>query len=141
MWREEAATVACRNLGNDKSPHAQIEILLKALLLAHRSNRRDRAAPSARRLAAGVGSRTALSRTAAGRMGQARLAEQTRTAAAQRERLLGRALFAARTMGGRDDSRPAFWRADAAKAQRVHCDCRAHAGARHRREYGHFQRS
>src|SRR5262245_52279338 len=50
---------------------------LKTSSLADRIDRRDRAAPFARRLAAGVGSGIALPRTAAGRMGQARLAKQT----------------------------------------------------------------
>src|SRR5262245_52734083 len=139
MWREEAATVACRNLGNDKSPHAQIEILLKALLLAHRSNRRDRAAPPTRRLAAGVGSRTALSRTAAGRMGPARLAEQTRTAEAQPGRVLGRAVVAARKMGGRDVSRLAIRHTNTAEESRLHFRGRADFGLGHRREHCDLQ--
>src|SRR4029453_18371841 len=75
----------------------------------------------------------------AGRMGPARLAEQTLNAAAQRERLLGRALFAARTMGGRDDSRPALRRADAVEESGLHSRGRALAGAGSRSERGSFQ--
>src|SRR5262245_61051174 len=81
---------------------------LSLLALADQVDRRNRTAPPARRLAAGVGSGIALSRTAAGRMGQARLAEQIRIAAAEPGRVLGCALLAARKMGGRDVSRLAL---------------------------------
>src|SRR5262249_51573252 len=112
---------------------------LKTSSLADRIDWRDRAASFARRLAAGVGSGAAIPRAAAGRMGQTRLAKQNRTAAAQPGCILGRALFATPTMGGRDDSRFALWREDAAKTTRVYIGRHSHAGARDRREHCDFQ--
>src|SRR5215510_11047394 len=66
-----------------------------------------------RRLAAGMGSRVALSRIVAGRVGASHLANQTRFTAAQPGRVLGCAVVATQTMGGRDVSRFALWSADA----------------------------
>src|SRR5262249_61230808 len=42
-------------------------------------------------------------------------------------------------MGGRNDSGLAFWRANAANAQRLHGRGGDDARARHRREHGHLQ--
>src|SRR5262245_42211792 len=67
-------------------------------------------------------------------MGQARLAEQIRIAEAERERGLGRALFAARSMGGRDVSGYSLWRTNDATAQRLHIGRRALSGFGHWRE-------
>src|SRR5262245_33051757 len=97
------------------------------------------AAPFARRLAAGMGSRVALARGAVGRVGQAQLENQTRSAAAQPGRVLGCAAVTTEKTGGRDVSRLAFWRADDAQAQNPH-DCgRAIALLGHRREHGILQ--
>src|SRR5262245_456970 len=74
-------------------------------------------------------------------MGSARLAYQARSVAAQYERVLGRALATTEKIGGRDVSRLALWRADAAQTQRVHDGRRAFTGAGHRRKYGVIQRS
>src|SRR5262245_16181299 len=74
------------------------------LALADPRYRRDRAAPPTRRLAAGVGGRVALSRKAVGRMGQTRLAQQTRFALAQPGRVCGCALAATEKTGGRNVS-------------------------------------
>src|SRR5215475_4036505 len=98
--------------------------------------RDDCPAPLARRLAAGVGGRTALSRTAVGSVGPARLAGQSRNTAGQHGRGLGRAVVAARTMGGRNDPRLALWRTNVAEKSWLHADRRPHAGAWHRREHG-----
>src|SRR5262245_18512008 len=73
-------------------------------------------------------------------MGSAPLAQQARSAAAQRERILGRALATTKKIGGRDVSRLAIWRTDAAQEQGIHDGRRAFTGAGHRREYGVIQR-
>src|SRR5262245_8912699 len=99
---------------------------LSFLALADPLRRPDRAAPLARRLAAGVGSRVALPRGAAQRVGQTQLANQTGFVMAQHECILGCALFAATKIGGRYVSRLALWRADASEASRFHLDCRFH---------------
>src|SRR5207253_1564086 len=65
------------------------------LAAADRLDRRAGAAPLARRLAARVGSRIALPRSFAGRMGQIEPASQTRSRPAQLGRVLGRAGIAA----------------------------------------------
>src|SRR5215813_13145342 len=98
------------------------------------------AAALARRLEAGVGGRVALARGAVGRLGQARLAKQTRSAATQPGRVLGCAAFTTKKIGGRNVSRPAFWFANAAEESRLHGYCCFHAGAGNRREYGDLQR-
>src|SRR5688572_31366132 len=41
-------------------------------------------------------------------------------------------------MGGRDDSRFALWRTNAAQEQRLHCCRYPVVGARHRREHGYL---
>src|SRR5215475_11989855 len=111
------------------------------LALADSRNRRDRTAPLARRLAAGVGSGVAPSRRVIGRMGSARLIAQARSAAAQYERILGRALATTEKIGGRNVSRSADWFTNVAQEQRLH-GCRSViARARHRGEYRHFQRN
>src|SRR5215831_4189342 len=69
------------------------------LALADSYDRRDRAAPLARRLAAGVGGRVATSRRVIGPMGSARLAQQARSVAAQYERVLGRAVATTKKIG------------------------------------------
>src|SRR5262245_30501033 len=107
--------------------------------LADRRHWFDRAAPFASRLAAGVGSGIALPRADAVPVGPARLAEQTRTASAQPGRVLGRAVVAAATMGGRNDSGLALWRTNVSEKSRRHGDCRLHAGVGHRREHGDIQ--
>src|SRR5215475_8781381 len=109
------------------------------LALADRARRRDRPAPFARQLATGVGGRVVAPRRDAGRVGSARLAQQARSATAQRERILGRALAATKKIGGRDVSRFALWRANAAQEQRLYCRGDGRPGARHWREYGDFQ--
>src|SRR5262249_36620087 len=85
--------------------------LAETLSLADPRHRRDRAAAITLRLAAGVGSRVALPRNAAGRMGQAGLAQQTRSTVAQPGRVYGRPVVATKKNGGRNVSRPAFRRA------------------------------
>src|SRR5215470_3337601 len=85
------------------------------LALADRARRRDRAAPVARRLATGVGSRVELPRNAARSVGSTQLARQTRFALAQRGRIRGCVVVTTQKMGGRDVSRPAFWRANTTK--------------------------
>src|SRR5215510_15496580 len=90
------------------------------LALADPRCRRDRSAPFARRLAAGVGSGVAPSRRVIGRMGSAQLARQARSAAAQYERILGRALATTEKIGGRNVSRSAVWFTNVAQKQRLH---------------------
>src|SRR5262247_635421 len=51
------------------------------------------------------------------------------------------ALATTEKIGGRDVSRLALWRADAAQTQRVHDGRRAFTGAGRRRKYGVIQRS
>src|SRR5262245_51550181 len=70
------------------------------LALAGRFDRRDRAAPIARRLAAGVGGGVAIPRNATDRMGQPQFENQTRSAAAQRRRVLGCAALTTEKIGG-----------------------------------------
>src|SRR5215475_1344133 len=100
--------------------------------LADRACRRDRAAPLARRLAAGVGSGITIPRATAGRMGPSRLAEQARTVAAQRERVLGCAGVATTKTGGRNVSRYTFRFANAAEKSRRRLRRRADAQPGHR---------
>src|SRR5262249_45338591 len=78
--------------------------------LADPRHRRDRAAPVTRRLAAGVGGRVALPRRVAGRVGQARLAKQTRSAARECRPGLGCPAVTARKIGGGNVSTPAVRR-------------------------------
>src|SRR5262245_26501982 len=111
------------------------------LALADPRNRRDRSAPLARRLAAGVGSGVAPSRRVIGRMGSAQLARQARSAVAQYERVLGRSVATTEKIGGRNVSRLTFWRADVAQEQRLHRCRSVVACARYRGEYRHFQRN
>src|SRR5215471_11964458 len=110
------------------------------LAMADLCNWRDRAAKTPRRLAAGVGSGIAIPRTAVGRMGPARLAEQAWTAASQPGRVLGCALVAAATMGGRDVSRLALRFANVAEEPRLYFRSRADSQPGHRREHGDLQR-
>src|SRR5215470_3730021 len=72
-------------------------------------------------------------------MGSARLAYQARSVAAQYERILGRAVATTEKIGGRNVSRLALWRADAAQEQGIHDGRRAFTGAWHRRKYGVIQ--
>src|SRR5262249_43805303 len=109
------------------------------LALADRIDWCDRAAPVARRLAAGVGGRVATPRSTVGRMGSARLAEQTGLALGLDERLLGSALATTAKMGGRNVSRLALWRAHAAEESWLYFDRRAHTCARHRGQRRHVQ--
>src|SRR5262245_45285871 len=44
-------------------------------------------------------------------------------------------------IGGRNVSRPAFWRAYVVEEPRLHAGCCADIGARHRREHGDLQRN
>src|SRR5262245_64599311 len=81
-----------------------------------------------------MGSGIGLPRGAASALGQVELGRQTRTAAARPGRILGCAVAATTETGGRDVSRLAVWRADAANTARLHFDCCRHAGARHWRE-------
>src|SRR4030095_3472429 len=106
------------------------------LALADQIHRPDGAAPLARRLAAGVGSRVALSRIVAGRVGATHMATQTRFTAAQPGRVLGCAVVTTQTMGGRDVSRFALWRADASEKSWLHRRGRVDARAGHWRERG-----
>ena len=103
-------------------------------------DRRDRAAKIEGRLAAGMGSGIALSRIAAGQMGQTRLAGQRRSVAAQPGRVCGCAVVAAEKVGGGNVSRPALRRENAAEEQGLHRRGRAHARARHRGERRVIQR-
>src|SRR5262245_28419116 len=86
------------------------------LALADSSHWRDRAASVAGRLAAGVGSRVAVPRSAACPVGSTQLANQIGSAVAQRWRVCGCAVAATKTMGGRGDSRHKVWRTNAAQA-------------------------
>src|SRR4030095_109138 len=97
------------------------------------------AAPLARRLAAGVGSRVALPRIAPGRLGQTRLGKQIRSAATERRRVPGRAALTTTKIGGQDVSRLSFWRADAAQTTCLHLDRHAHAQPGHWGDLGGFQ--
>src|SRR5262249_38722649 len=85
---------------------------LSFLAVADPRHRCDRAAPLSRWLAAGVGSRVAVSRRVVSRVGQARLARQTCSAVAQPGRVYGCAVVATKKTGGRNVSRLALWRAD-----------------------------
>src|SRR5262249_57432155 len=99
----------------------------------------DRAAPLARRLAAGVGCGVAPPRTVVSRVGPARLAKQTRSAEAESGRVPGRVVVTTTKIGGRDATRLAIRRADDAQEQSTH-DCRrVLARPGHRREHGHLQ--
>src|SRR5262245_8144074 len=109
------------------------------LALADCARRRDRPAPFARQLATGVGGRVVAPRRDAGGVGSARLAQQARSVAAQRKRILGRGLAATKKTGGRDVSRPALWRANADQKQRLYRRGDGRPGVRHWREYGDFQ--
>src|SRR5215475_10863057 len=109
---------------------------LSFLALADQIHRPDRAAPIARRLAAGVGSRVATSRIVAGRVGATHSAKQTRFTAAQPGRVLGCAVVTTQTMGGRDVSRFALWRADATEKSWLRRRGRVDARAGHWRECG-----
>src|SRR5262249_1002543 len=100
----------------------------------------DRAAPLARRLAAGVGGRVTPPRTVVSRVGPARLAKQTRSAEAESGRGPGCGAVTTQKIGGRDVSRLEVRRANVAEAARGHPGRRAHAGARHRSDDGAFQR-
>src|SRR5215471_15501565 len=113
---------------------------LSLLVLADSIYRRDRAAPVPRPLPSGMGSRIGIPRRAAGPMGQARLAKQTRTVVAEPGRILGCALVATSTIGGRHVSRSAFRFANAVEKSRIYFGRRRHAGAGDWREYCHFQR-
>src|SRR5262245_26263142 len=73
-------------------------------------------------------------------MGQARSAKQTFSVVAQRGRVYGRALVAAKKIGGRNVSRLALWRADVAQISGLHGRGGVIAGARHRGQHGHLQR-
>src|SRR5215831_12729758 len=73
-------------------------------------------------------------------MGQAGLAEQTRSAMAQRWSVRRRAVVATKKTGGRNVPGPALRRANAREETRIYVDRRDHARARHRREHGDFQR-
>src|SRR5262245_36839973 len=73
-------------------------------------------------------------------MGQARLAKQTRTVVAEPGRILGCALVATSTIGGRHVSRLTFRFANAVEKSRIYYGRRRHAGAGDWREYCHFQR-
>src|SRR5215468_11675278 len=99
------------------------------LALADSIHRSNRAAPLPRQVSPGMGSGVGIPRRTAGTMGQARLAEQTRIAVAESRRVLGRAVAAASTMGGRNDSGLALWRANAAQKQSIHGGSRALARA------------
>src|SRR5689334_14230098 len=90
------------------------------LAVADPIDRRHRAQAAARRLAPGMACRAAIPRAAACGVGAARLADQAQPVRAQHGRLLGRALAAELSMGGRDVSRPALWRAYAVQAERAH---------------------
>src|SRR5262245_3392595 len=85
------------------------------LALADPRRRRDRAAPPARRLAAGVGSRVAVSRDVDHSMGQARSARQTCSVVAQPGRVCRCAVDTTKKNGGRNVSRLEIWRAGAAQ--------------------------
>src|SRR5438128_735199 len=98
------------------------------------TDRRDRAAPLAGRLAAGVGRRVALPRNVAGRVGQTQLDHQTGFVAAQPGRVAGYALVATQETGGQNVSEPAVWHPNAAETSRLHLDCCLHAGAGHGRK-------
>ena len=104
-------------------------------------DRRDRAAPLARRLETGVGSRVALSRSDAFRVGQARLAQQSSTLL---RRSLGAFWDALWFQSYRwedemiQDLR--YGSADAAQTTGLHIYCNINTGARHRREHCDLQR-
>src|SRR6185503_755967 len=83
------------------------------LALADSTDRRDRAAPVARRLATGMGSRVTPPRSIARAVGPARLAQQDEPAVAEHKRILGCAVAAIVSIGGRNVSRLALWRAHA----------------------------
>src|SRR6266545_489455 len=74
-------------------------------------------------------------------MGSARLGRQARFAAAQYERVLGRAVAAAEKIGGRDVSRHSLWRTNDAQSAGLYGGRHAGVGVGNRREYLHFERS
>src|SRR5262245_10083966 len=97
------------------------------LVLCDSDDRRDRPPPLARGLAAGVGGRAVSSRRVIGPMGSARLAQQARSAVAQYERVLGRAVVTTEKIGGRNVSRLAIRIANIAEESGLHIDRRADA--------------
>src|SRR5882672_8011330 len=109
------------------------------LALANPGDRRDRAVPFARRLAAGVGSRVTSSRNIARRLGEAQLAEQTQFGLPKPRRFLGRAVASATAMGGRHVSGSAIRRANVGQGERLHDSRGAVTGFGHWREHGDLQ--
>src|SRR5215510_5376971 len=86
-----------------------------------------------------MGGGTALPRNVDGRVGQARLAKQTRFAATQPGRVSGCAVVTTTKIGGRDVSRLALRRSNAENTTRLYFDRHSNAGAGHRREHGDLQ--
>src|SRR5262245_43558486 len=73
-------------------------------------------------------------------MGQARPARQAYSVMAQRGRVYGRALVAAKKIGGRNVSRLALWRADVTQISGLHGGGGVITGAWHRSQHRHLQR-
>src|SRR5262245_31227997 len=73
-------------------------------------------------------------------MGSTRLAPQARFAAAQYERVLGRAVVATEKIGGRDVSRHSLWHTNDAQSAGLHGGGHAGVGVGNRREYLNFER-
>src|SRR5215510_15567874 len=69
-------------------------------------------------------------------MGQTQLENKTRSAATERRRVVGRAAVATKKIGGRDVSRLAIWRANAAEESRLQRRDNTDARAGHRRQRG-----
>src|SRR5215510_16430187 len=76
-----------------------------------------------------------MSRSAARGLGSAELANKTKSPVAEHKRVLGCAVDADIQVGGRNDSRPSLWDANASEVQGVHNSRSAFTGAGHRSQY------